>query len=120
MIASTLPSTLMEYKSDVKCTRCGHRFSVADGQPSPDGSYAPGVYAVWGTIFLAIGSLVVTSTNPGLGRYLGYVGLGISLLLFIKLPIAMHDCSEPAGLSPEPGNKCEKCGRLNPVRPWSM
>jgi len=52
--------------------------------------------------------------------YLKWLGLGISVIIAMQVPIAWGDCRSPAGLSEHGGGICPKCGAENRVRFWSF
>jgi hypothetical protein len=104
----------------MRCSDCGQRFA-AGNQAAPGGKAAPGVFLLAGGIAAAIGGALYVAFDSFTARAWAWVALGIAVLSFSQVPIAMYDSlSMGPGLEPEKGIRCPKCQKLHRVWPWSF
>lgn len=96
----------------MKCKKCGTRYHLDWGQPGPGGSSSPG-YFFWFSIILMFVTLYLYwhEISPWY-----WVTLGISIFVFIQVPIAYSDCTN----EDYSGKECPKCKTENKAFWWSM
>ncbi len=100
----------------MQCEQCRTRYSAAWAQPAPGGSSSPGVLLALAAVFFC-----ATAAAFVLGvAYVRWIGVALSALVAIRIPIAWTDCRSRSGLSGHGGGVCPNCGIENPVRPWSL